>query len=48
MVIKIIITIITTIIIKMIIIAIIVMIIMNGNLTMDIPLGGFSFPLFLD
>ena len=48
MVIKIIVTIITTIIIKMIIIAIIVMIIINGKLTMDIPLGGSSFPLFSD
>ena len=36
--------IIITIIIKMIIIAVIVMIIINGKLTMDIPLGGSSFP----
>ena len=36
------------IIIKMIIIAIIVIIIINGKLTMDIPLGGSSFPLFSD
>ena len=36
--------IIITIIIKMTIIAIIVMIIINGKLTMDIPLGGSSFP----
>ena len=40
--------IIITIIIKMIIIAIIVMIIINEKLTMDIPLGGSSFPLFSD
>ena len=36
------------IIIKMIIVAIIVIIIINGKLTMDIPLGGSSFPLFSD
>ena len=43
-----IIIIIIIIIIKMIIIAIIVIIIINGKLTMDIPLGGSSFPLFSD
>ena len=32
----------------MIIIAIIVIIFINGKLTMDIPLGGSSFPLFSD
>ena len=47
-VIKIKIIIIIIIIIKMIIIAIIVIIIINGKLTMDIPLGGSSFPLFSD
>ena len=47
-VIKIKIIIIMIIIIKMIIIAIIVIIIINGKLTMDIPLGGSSFPLFSD
>ena len=43
-----IIIIIIIIIIKMIIVAIIVIIIINGKLTMDIPLGGSSFPLFSD